>query len=330
MLNHEPRWNAPSKHSQHKRIMSVKKQPAQSNSHTLHTPSRPARHPGHPYAVATLTLLQVGTLIAVSEVLNRHPRAFLAWALCSLLYALLAPRIARLCCDDTGALRIPAPLLFLFAAAALIQGLLVFGLYAKFTLVALLPRTPYWAMALSAAFAVTMVLQKGEAALKRLCRKLLPYAIVILPVVCILQVESHRVLETLLAMTDHSKAPFGTADLQALLAVLLISFCRPALLTPILFPEMDAAAFGTAQRRAALIFGPLVTLQLLMPVLTLGLPFFLNTPLSYYDAINLLVHGSPVVRMDTLIGLVLVQTALIDLGAAALVVRRAVQELRQR
>lgn len=287
--------------------------------------ARLPRHPAHPFAVATLTLLQVSTMIAITQLLSDRPRAFLYWGLCSLLYAAAAPRISRRCYGGQDAVRFSRPALLLIAAVTLAQGLINFGFYAKFTLTAILRQTPALAMILSAGLAVWAVLRRGETALKRLCRLLLPVCLVLLLAVYLLQVEQHRVLETLAAI---ARTPLDRGDLRAFLTVLLFCFCRPVLLTPILFPEMDSESFATAQRRAVLIFGPLMTLQILMPVLTLGLPLYMASPYPFYDAINLLVHGSPVMRMDTLAGFALILAALIDLGATALVVRRAWKQLR--
>ena len=263
------------------------------------------------YLCTLLTVSMLGSLLSASKLLEGRCLAFAALAIAGILMLFLSPLLLKLISlagRKQG--RLPLSLLWTLTALSLLHGALI----SYFTIVHLratfLPHTPIWALSALLFAAPILSLRHSEATLMRLSRLQFPSILFLLFVTLCYQTQWKRLFVILRSL------PWQEAnDLpkQSLL-LLLVVFLNPAVATPILFPDFSPHLFLRVQRQGIFFATFLLSAMLLMPVTTLGVPVFQALPNPLYWAANIVIHGTPLIRVDVLLNTVILFATLTDLS----------------
>ncbi|MBQ3077942.1 MAG: hypothetical protein IJC43_08800, partial [Clostridia bacterium] len=110
------------------------------------------------------------------------------------------------------------------------------------------------------------------------------------------------------------------------LLTLLLVYLNPTVATPLLFGEATEESWLRASRQGILLSAVTLSLLLLLPVTALGLPLYEAPTHPLYSAGNAIIHGTPLVRVDTLLSTIALFSVLTDLCLTARAVRLVLRE----
>ena len=258
---------------------------------------------------ALFTSTHLGSLLVASELLTGQCLAFVALALAGAAFQLLLPLLSKLCFRGPGQTStLPFRWKWPLCLLCLVHGGIVLWVAATYIHATFLPHTPIWALLLLMLLVPLYSLGRSDAAIMRLSRLIFPVTILLIFLVLFYQ-------------TQWSSLP-GTLHL-------FLIFLNPVVATPLIFPDIPKKDFLTSQRQAALLSSLLIGLMLLMPVTTLGIPLFKALPHPLYAAANIVVHGTPLLRVDTLLSTVLAFSTFTDLVLCAQSLRVTLRAWRQ-
>ena len=267
-----------------------------------------------PYMRALFTSTHLGSLLVASELLTGQCLAFVALALAGAAFQLLLPLLSKLCFRGPGQTStLPFRWKWPLCLLCLVHGGIVLWVAATYIHATFLPHTPIWALLLLMLLVPLYSLGRSDAAIMRLSRLIFPVTILLIFLVLFYQTQWSSLPGTLQSL------PWSEANAlprQGLLLLFLI-FLNPVVATPLIFPDIPKKDFLTSQRQAALLSSLLIGLMLLMPVTTLGIPLFKALPHPLYAAANIVVHGTPLLRVDTLLSTVLAFSTFTDLVLCA-------------
>ncbi|MBQ6000251.1 MAG: hypothetical protein IJL15_01810 [Clostridia bacterium] len=279
------------------------------------------------YLSALLTVSLLGSLLSASKLLEGSCLAFAALAIAGALMLLLAPlflRLLSLLCLEKG--RFPLSLMWFLTGLSLLHGAVI----SYFTILNLhttfLPHTPILALSALLLAAPLVSLRHSDATLFRLSHLLLPSITLLLLVTLYCQTQWRQILGILRSL------PWQEArDLpkQSLLMLALV-FLNPAVSTSMLFPDLDPDIFLKIQRKGVFAATLALSVMLLMPVTTLGVPLFQSVRDPLYWAADVVIHGTPLVRVDALLNTVIFFTTLTDLSLCLQTLRVTLREWRRR
>ena len=279
-----------------------------------------------PYMRALFTSTHLGSLLVASELLTSQCLAFVALFLAGAAFQLLLPLLSRLCFRGPGqSSTLPLSWKWPLCLLCLIHGGVVLWVGASYVHATFLPHTPEWALLILILVVPLYSLGRSDAAIMRLSRLIFPVTIFLIFLVLFYQTQWSSLPNTLksLPWSEATSLP------QQGLLLLFLIFLNPAVATPLIFPDVPKKDFLTSKRQAALLSSLFIGLMLLMTVTTLGIPLFKALPHPLYAAANIVVHGTPLLRVDTLLSTVLAFSTFTDLAVCAQALRITFRAWRQ-
>ena len=263
-----------------------------------------------PYMRALLTSAQLGSLLVASELLSEQSLAFVALFLAGGVMLVLLPLLSKLCFRGTTEKNtLSLPVKWILCLLTLAHGGVVLWVTLRYLNATFLPHTPKWGLALLMAVVPLYSLRRSDAAMMRLSRLLFPVTIFLIFLTLGYQTQWSSLVQTI------STLPWWEATYlpKQTLMLLCLIFLNPMVSTPLIFPDIPRKDFLTSQRHAVLVSSLLIGLMMLMPVVTLGIPLFETLPHPLYSAANMVVHGTPLIRVDTLLSTVFAFSIYTDL-----------------
>ena len=274
-----------------------------------------------PYLRALITVTHLGSLLTLSELLRGQALAFAAPLAAGALMWLLAAPLTSLFCRG-GRCRPPRWTALLLTALTLLHAAVILSVTASYLSATFLHHTPRWALLALLLAVPVSALFRTEGALMRLCRLVFPALALMVGLILFYQTQWQELTAILAALPyeEISSLP------EPVLLTLLLVYLNPTVATPLLFGEATEESWLRASRQGILLSAVTLSLLLLLPVTALGLPLYEAPTHPLYSAGNAIIHGTPLVRVDTLLSTIVLFSVLTDLCLTARAVRLVLRE----